>query len=41
VDFLVLIGAWGPNPSHPADLDLNGHVGIDDLLILLTNWGPC
>jgi hypothetical protein len=40
-DFLQLLGAWGPNPGHPADLDGDGAVGITDFLMLLGAWGPC
>ena len=40
-DFLVLLGAWGPNPGHPADFDGDGIVGITDFLELLAHWGPC
>ncbi len=40
-DLLVLLGAWGPNPGHPADLDGDGAVGATDLIILLGAWGPC
>ena len=40
-DLLVLLGAWGANPGHPADFDGNGAVGVSDLLALLANWGPC
>ncbi len=40
-DLLALLGAWGPNPGHPADFDGSGDVGVGDLLILLANWGPC
>ena len=40
-DLLILLGAWGPNPGHPADFDGNGDVGVSDLLALLANWGPC
>ena len=40
-DFLDLLGAWGPNPGHPADFDGDGIVGITDFLELLANWGPC
>ncbi len=25
----------------PADLDMDGSVGVKDLLILLGSWGPC
>ena len=25
----------------PADIDGNGSVGVDDLLALIANWGPC
>ena len=40
-DLLALLGAWGPNPGHPADFDGDGVVGIIDFLDLLANWGPC
>ncbi len=40
-DLLILLGAWGPNPGHPADFDGNDDVGVSDLLVLLANWGPC
>ncbi len=40
-DLLILLGAWGPNPGHPADFDGNNEVGEPDLLVLLANWGPC
>jgi hypothetical protein len=40
-DLLILLGAWGPNPGHPADFDGDGMVDIDDLLDLLANWGGC
>ncbi len=38
-DFLDLLAAWGPNPGHAADLDLDDVVGINDFLELLANWG--
>jgi len=41
VDFLALLGAWGPNPGHPADLDGSGFVDTVDFLALLGAWGPC
>ena len=41
IDFLALLGAWGPNAGHPADIDDDGIVGILDLLALLADWGPC
>ncbi len=41
VEFLALLGAWGPNPGHPADLNGDGDVDILDFLDLLGNWGPC
>ncbi len=40
-DLAGLLGAWGPNPGHPADLDGDGEIGPTDLAILLENWGPC
>ena len=39
-DFLDLLGAWGPNPGHAADLNGDDVVGINDFLILLGEWGP-
>jgi hypothetical protein len=41
VDLLGLLGAWGPNPGHPADLDGDATVGIGDLVALLAMWVPC
>ena len=38
-DLVILLGAWGPNPGHPADLDGDGEVRVPDLVILLGNWG--
>ena len=40
-DLIVLLGAWGANPRHPADLDGDGFVNAADLIELLGNWGPC
>jgi hypothetical protein len=40
-DFLALLGAWGPNPGHPADFNGDGFVRIEDLLALLAKWGAC
>ena len=40
-DLAELLGAWGPNPGHPADLDGDGNVGPLDLALVLGNWGPC
>ena len=37
----VLLGAWGPNVGHIADLDEDGVVNAADLAILLGTWGPC
>lgn len=39
VDFLMLLGAWGPT-GRPADIDGSGTVGVTDLLALLAAWGP-
>lgn len=42
IDFLDVLGAWGPNPvSEPADLDRNGVVDVVDFLNVLARWGPC
>ena len=40
-DVLDVIGAWGPNPGHPADFDGDGVVGFSDLIELLGRWGSC
>lgn len=40
-DLAILLGAWGPNPGHPADLNGSGTVNASDLALLLGNWGPC
>jgi hypothetical protein len=40
-DLLALLGAWGPNPGHAADLDGDGAVGTADFLVMLSRWGPC
>ncbi len=40
-DLAELLGAWGPNPGHPADLDGDGNVGPLDLAMVLGAWGPC
>jgi hypothetical protein len=42
VDFLQLLGVWGPcEPGCFGDLDSDGNVGILDFLLLLAGWGPC
>jgi hypothetical protein len=43
LDFLIVLGAWGPcpppcPPSCPADFDGDCDVGITDFLIVLGNW---
>lgn len=40
-DLALLLGAWGPNPGHPADLNGDGTVGPSDLALLLGAWGAC
>ena len=39
-DLAVLLGAWGPNPGHPADFNGDDIVNAADLALLLGNWGP-
>ncbi len=39
-DVHALLNIWGSSNEY-ADLDGNGSVGIGDLLIMLTSWGPC
>ncbi len=36
-----MAGAAAASPPHPADLDGDGEVGINDFLMLLGLWGPC
>ena len=40
-DLVVLLVAWGSDPSGGPDFDGNGDVDVRDLLELLANWGPC
>lgn len=40
-DLALLLGAWGPNPGHPADLNGDGVVNASDLALLLGAWGAC
>ncbi len=40
-DLAQLLGAWGPNPGHPADLGGDDQVDAADLAQLLGAWGPC
>jgi hypothetical protein len=41
VDFLELLGVWGPCPGCAADINRDGEVNVVDFLILLADWGPC
>ena len=41
LDLLALLGAWGPNPGHAADINGDCLVNVTDLLALLAAWGPC
>jgi hypothetical protein len=37
-----VLSAWGPcDQQCDADLDENGVVDFQDLLIVLSTWGPC
>ena len=40
-DLAFLLGAWGPNPDHPADLNDDDIIYATDLALLLGAWGPC
>ena len=40
-DLAMLLGAWGPNPGHPADFNGDGQVDAEDLATILAAWGPC
>ena len=37
---LIVLGYWGNNTPE-ADLNFDGIVNVNDLLILIGNWGPC
>ena len=39
-DLIILLGAWGKNPGHPADFNGDNEVSTADLLEMLANWGP-
>ncbi|MHC4218975.1 MAG: hypothetical protein ACYSU7_11030 [Planctomycetota bacterium] len=41
LDFLQMLGAWGPCSGCPEDIDGDGTVGITDFLQLLADWGAC
>jgi hypothetical protein len=34
------VNNWGTSNSD-ADIDVNGIVDIDDLLMVINGWGPC
>ncbi len=40
-DLAQLLGAWGDNPGHVADLTGDDMVNAADLAELLGAWGPC
>jgi hypothetical protein len=40
-DLAQLLGAWGPNPGHPADFNADDTVDAADLAQLLGAWGSC
>ena len=37
-DILTVLTSWGECPQCPADLNDDGVVNFDDLLIVLSNW---
>ncbi|MCP3905285.1 MAG: hypothetical protein GY715_16790 [Planctomycetes bacterium] len=39
-DILEVIGAWGPNPGHPADVNGDDAVNFADILVIIGAWGP-
>lgn len=41
VDSIVLSGIPAQPEHRPGDLTHDGVVGVEDLLLLLVNWGPC
>ena len=38
MDLLLLLDAWGPCEGCQADIDGDGQVSVNDLLILLAEW---
>lgn len=38
-DLAIVLGAWGPNPGHPADFNNDDSVDATDLAIVLGSWG--
>jgi len=40
-DLAFVLGFWGPNRGHPADLNGDSVVGPLDLAFVLGNWGRC
>lgn len=38
---LFTCSATGAGPGCDPDLDISGNVGVNDLLLMLANWGPC
>jgi hypothetical protein len=38
-DILEVIGAWGPNPGHPADVNDDDVVNFADILVIVGAWG--
>jgi photosystem II stability/assembly factor-like uncharacterized protein len=41
VDFLAMLGTWGPCPGCREDLNGDGRVDVVDFLALLAAWGTC
>jgi hypothetical protein len=39
-DILLVLDQWGAVDS-PADVDMDGIVDVNDLLLVVGNWGPC
>jgi len=35
-----VISGWGQT-DHPGDVNVDGYVGVDDLLLIVSLWGPC
>ena len=40
-DLAAVIDAWNKHGPSDGDADHNGIVDVDDLITVITGWGPC
>jgi len=41
VNVLTVLSDWGNVGPSPADVNGDGIVNVDDLLMVISAWGPC